>query len=195
MGVMMTELNNKARGDTIIEVLLAVTIFSMVAVGSMVIMNKGLATAQRSLEITQVRHQIDGQAEMLRYVHSQTILDSPDEDAVAIWGNINKEGGEPESIMGVASCPSSFPENGFVLTSDSGLMTIGLSQQSNGGTYRQPATYARVDEDGSQGISVQLARADEGRAYDAYIQACWDSPGLNQPMTIGTIVRLYDPEA
>ena len=38
------------RGDTIIEVLLAVTIFSLVAIGSMVLMNRGVAMAQQSLE-------------------------------------------------------------------------------------------------------------------------------------------------
>ena len=59
------------RGDTIIEVLLAVTIFSLVAVGSMVLMNRGVAMAQQSLETTLVRQQIDAQAEMLRFVHDQ----------------------------------------------------------------------------------------------------------------------------
>lgn len=181
------------QGDTIIEVLLAVTIFSMVAVGSMVIMNKGLTTAQRSLEITQVRHQIDGQAEILRYIHGQTMLDKPDEHALDIWNAIEKNGAS-DSGIGTDSCPTAFPENGFVLTTNSELMTIGLSKRPSG-SYRHPATYARVDEDGSQGISIQLVRVDEGRAYDAYIQACWDSPGLSRPMTLGTIVRLYDPGA
>ena len=63
------------RGDTIIEVLLAVTIFSLVAVGSMVLMNRGVAMAQQSLETTLVRQQIDAQAEMLRFVHDQARAD------------------------------------------------------------------------------------------------------------------------
>src|SRR5690349_17320208 len=59
----------KQRGDTIVEVLFAVTVFAMVAVGSMAIMNQGIASAQRSLEITLVRQQIDAQAEAIRYIH------------------------------------------------------------------------------------------------------------------------------
>ena len=63
----------RERGDTIIEVLFAVTVFAMVAVGSMAIMNQGTGTAQRSLEITQVRQQIDAQAEAIRYIHQSYV--------------------------------------------------------------------------------------------------------------------------
>ena len=57
------------QGDTIVEVLFAVVVFALVAVGSMSIMNQGTATAERSLEITLVRQQMDAQAEAIRYIH------------------------------------------------------------------------------------------------------------------------------
>ena len=60
-------INRSIKGDTLVEVILAVTVFSMVAVGTISIMNKGVAIAQHSLEISLVRQQIDAQAEMLRY--------------------------------------------------------------------------------------------------------------------------------
>ena len=184
------------RGDTIIEVLLAVSIFSMVAVSSMAIMNMGLSTAQRSLEITQVRHQIDGQAELLRYVHSQTKLDNPDQEYVELWNDINKDG-EVESIIGTDRCPENFPAKGFALVpvTEGDQLKIKLAGQASGDLgYSQPETFARVDSSGSQGIFIQLAEVENGRAYDAYIQACWDSLGVDRPMTIGTIVRIYDPD-
>lgn len=184
------------RGDTIIEVLLAVSIFSMVAVSSMAIMNTGLFTAQRSLEITQVRHQIDGQAELLRYVHSQTKLDNPDPEYVEVWDNINKDG-EVESIIGAGQCPENFSAKGFVLVpaTEGDQLKIKFAGQASGEfNYRQPETFARVDNSGSQGIFIQIAKVENGRAYDAYIQACWDSLGVDRPMTIGTIVRIYDPD-
>jgi type II secretory pathway pseudopilin PulG len=65
------------RGDTIIEVLFAVTVFAMVAVGAMTIMNQGTATAQRSLEVTLVRQQIDAQAEAIRYIHQAYVSAYP----------------------------------------------------------------------------------------------------------------------
>ena len=44
------------RGDTIVEVLLGVTIFSMVAVITLETMNRGMAISQYALETTLVRH-------------------------------------------------------------------------------------------------------------------------------------------
>ena len=56
--------------------------------------------------------------------------------------------------------------------------------------------FAKIEDGGrSQGIDIQLTKVQNGKAYDAYIQACWDTPASEKPMTIGTIVRLYDPEA
>ena len=54
------------RGDTIIEVMFAFVLFSMVIVGAFMIMNQGMALAQRSLEVTQVRQQIDSQVLLIR---------------------------------------------------------------------------------------------------------------------------------
>ncbi|MBJ58357.1 hypothetical protein CMN24_01415, partial [Candidatus Saccharibacteria bacterium] len=56
------------RGDTLIEVLFAVTVFSFVVVSSLAIMNQGTAAAQRSLEISLVRQQVDAQADSLRFL-------------------------------------------------------------------------------------------------------------------------------
>ena len=57
------------RGDTIIEVLLAFSIFSLLSVGAMTVMGQGTNASQRALEITLVRQQIDAQAEALRAAH------------------------------------------------------------------------------------------------------------------------------
>ena len=63
----------KNRGDTIIEVLFAITVFSLVVVSSLSIMNQGSATAQRTLEISLVRQQIDAQAETLRFLNTSYV--------------------------------------------------------------------------------------------------------------------------
>ena len=64
---MSLDFRQRQSGDTIIEVILAISIFSLVAVAGLSVMNKGNASAQRSLEITLVRNQIDAQAEILRF--------------------------------------------------------------------------------------------------------------------------------
>lgn len=60
-------------GDTMIEVLLAVTVFSVVAVTGLTIMNQGSAAAQRSLEITLVRNEMEAQATVLRYMYDEAL--------------------------------------------------------------------------------------------------------------------------
>lgn len=175
------------RGDTIIEVLLAVTLFSVIAVSSMSLMNKGVSIAQQSLETTLVRQQIDGQAEMLRFVHDKAR--SGEQTYVDLWNSISTTDNVVE-ILDQDSCKTGFSSNGFVLYGRSNS-TIGI----NKATYAPADIYAKVeDEGGAQGMDIQLVKTENGKAYDAYIQACWDTPASSKPMTIGTIVRLYDPE-
>ena len=65
----------KKHGDTIIEVTLSITIFSLLAVLSLNLMNNGISNAQRTLEITMARNEIDAQAEALRYIHSSYVAE------------------------------------------------------------------------------------------------------------------------
>ena len=82
----------KRVGDTLVEVALAIGIFSMVAIAVVAVMNSGTSTAQTSLETTVAREEIDIQAEALRFVHSaylaETDSDSNDDPYVGIWHDI-----------------------------------------------------------------------------------------------------------
>lgn len=173
-------------GDTIIEVLLGVTLFSMVAVSALTIMNRGMAVAQRSLEITLVRQHIDAQAEMLQYIHHKANSGRP--EYAAVWNNLPKNDVAKEVIgSGKKECPTNFSNGEFALRPTAGS----IARVSR---YLSPATYAQQSGEDSYGLGVQLVRVEGGRAYDAYIQACWYTPSSSVPMTIGTIVRLYDPK-
>lgn len=184
-------MHSRNKGDTIIEVILAVTVFSLVAVGAMTIMSSGISRAQRTLEITQVRHQIDAQAEMLRYIRDRS---SEDGDYATLWGDITSTSrvvANPVSVLNADSCPDA---------SDLGSSSMFSLRPASGGTVgiwgsdrykHEPDTYAKVTDTESQGISIQVTEAEGGGAYDAYVQACWYGPGSSRPATIGTIVRLY----
>lgn len=63
------------RGDTLVEVMFAVGIFGLVSVGAIGIMNKGLYDAQKTLEISMARNEIDAQAEALRFIHAAYITE------------------------------------------------------------------------------------------------------------------------
>ena len=177
------------RGDTLVEVLLGVTIFSLVAVIALETMNRGMAIAQYSLETTLVRQQVDAQAEMLRYAH-----DMKNDNSVSVSAVNGNEGN-----LGVEKCPDDFSTKEFALTATPSLASK-ISILNNPGDYKAAETYARVDSDTKKtyGISVRLVKPStatgsrDSNKYDAYIKACWMPVGNKMPATIGTIVRLYD---
>lgn len=185
------------RGDTLVEVLLGVTIFSLVAVIALETMNRGMAIAQYSLETTLVRQQVDAQAEMIRYAHDmkndtwKKLVDNNSVSVSAVNGN--------EGNLGVEKCPDDFSTKEFALAATPSLASK-ISILNNPGDYKAAETYARVDSDTKKtyGISVRLVKPStttgsrDSNKYDAYIKACWMPVGSKMPATIGTIVRLYD---
>lgn len=193
------------RGDTIIEVLFAITVFSLLAVGSLAVMNQGTAAAQRSLELTLVRQQIDGQAEALRYLQASyvaafasSISYTPTSPA-GQWAEIvnNAPVGVDATAYGTCTPP----------TSAFAIDTQAARVRSGSGVFAAPDTYARVLRDTSGGFdkaagvwieavkSTGFSNPAEAPYLDFHIRACWDGPGLDAPMTTGTIVRLYEPRA
>ena len=186
-----------SRGDTLVEVLLGVTIFSLVAVIALETMNRGMAIAQYSLETTLVRQQVDAQAEMLRYAHdmkNDTWKKLVDNNSVSVSAVNDNEGN-----LGVEKCPDDFSTKEFALAATPSLASK-ISILNNPGDYKAAETYARVDSDTKKtyGVSVRLVKPStttgsrDSNKYDAYIKACWMPVGSKMPATIGTIVRLYD---
>lgn len=91
------------RGDTLIEVMLAVGIFSMVAVAVVAVMSGGTSSAQTALETTLAREEINTQAEALRFIQSAYIAekDSNVGKFGELWQAITKESinfANPENI-------------------------------------------------------------------------------------------------
>lgn len=185
----------RARGDTLIEVLLAFGIFSLAAVMSFVLFNQGMSMAQRSLEKSLVRQQIDSQAEILRY--AATTSDPVWRDIVT---NYIATTAMPFSR---ASCPKpsdlDSAKSFFVTKNGTSLKVNAISAASN--NFLESPTYARVDYAAmpakAYGMWVRVVKAENKTiqasldAYDFYIHACWNSVGLDVPMTAGTIVRIY----
>jgi prepilin-type N-terminal cleavage/methylation domain-containing protein len=194
------------RGDTLIEVLFAVAIFSLVAVGSLSIMNQGTATAQRSLEITLVRQQIDAQAETLRYLNASYIVGGSGSSEWQQIHNFAQDHNLTASAFNSTSCV--IPANTFILNTH----TAKYVEPSGVGKPGFATTYSQVRYDYNantnnytihsvEGIWIEPVysptsiipdQADAGY-IDFHIRACWDSPGQPTPITIGTIVRLYEP--
>lgn len=206
-------LRQRERGDTIIEVLFAVTVFALVAVGSLSIMNQGTAAAQRALEITLVRQQMDAQAQALRYIHQAYIASYQKDGAApsgiaAEWGKMTNKltgrGVDSASEFGVTEggrCPASVPEKSFLVNARMAIMWNGSpSMTAPVGASLPPFAQIIYNDDSSinaaYGIWVEAvpsANTDGPGFVDFHIRACWDSAGGSAPVTLGTIVRLYEP--
>lgn len=57
------------RGDTIVEAVIAIAIYSIVAVLALASMNSGLKSAQKNLESTMSRAAVDSQVDTIRYIY------------------------------------------------------------------------------------------------------------------------------
>lgn len=202
----------KERGDTIIEVLFAVTVFAMVAVGSMTIMNQGTAAAQRALEISLVRQQIDAQAEAIRYIHQAYVSTYqregvPPSGTAAEWRKMTVDraaaGASNFAELENGRCPASVPgDNPFILNARMATVSSAVPQMTPPTDGSMPP-FAQVDYNNDSSIrqaygiwieSIPSTTPNGQPGFvDFHIRACWDSPGSSTPMTLGTIVRLYEP--
>lgn len=196
------------RGDTIIEVLLAVTVFSLVAVGSMTIMNRSANAAQQAIEITLVRQQIDAQVEALKasnQAYSRLVTTEARESSS--WRSLMET--EPGHISTSDGCPEQQQlntEQAYIMNPLSATVLMGADQVlsiDNEGSPIFPQIVENGDFGGLQGYGLWIERHNAGNgtsgdyptAYDFRVRACWYGAGMGTtPMEIETVVRLYDGE-
>lgn len=201
------------RGDTIVEVLIAITVFSMVVVSSLAIMSSGLSSTQRALESTKVRQEIDSQAAALRFLQgsfissyvpgTQPLENTPQEQWYQMIEYIKQANLSSASQFGglaTTTCPAA-PAGSFILNTRKAKF---VSEPS---LLKTAPIYAQVNYDTSdnlvsaEGVWIEGIRSinstDPGLVnvgyIDFHIRACWSSVGQSAPLTLGTIVRLYDP--
>ena len=99
---------NSKRGDTLIEVVLAFAMFSLVAAISIAVMNSSITSAEASLELTLARTEIDAQSETLRHIHSSY---SNDRAYSNLWRaivkrSLNKDEIKNLPVLSTDSCSS-----------------------------------------------------------------------------------------
>lgn len=86
---------NRKKGDTLVEVALAVGIFSMVAIVVVSVVSASTSGAQNALETTLTREELDAQAEALRFIHDSYVNDlqsknTNDNKYAKLWQEITK---------------------------------------------------------------------------------------------------------
>lgn len=234
------------RGDTIIEAMIAITIFSVVALLTISIMNTGLARAQVTLEITMARNEIDAQAETIRFIHnaflSERDFGTASQDYVKLWNALKDTSNVVPPLNDFKNCNEAInnaksAQNAFIVNSriiDDRTNTNSIETKNkilllkNHPTILDVAPlYPRIiyEKNGensdqkiyendtgdapfdqlkiAEGIWVQgVAQQPPSGAsadhipeyYDFHIRTCWNPAGGTVHNTIGTILRLYNPE-
>lgn len=120
------------KGDTLIEVTLAIGIFSMVAIAIVAVMLSGTSNAQTALETTLAREEIDTQAEALRFIHEAYLADEENEDEddpyTLLWNEITSNaytGGEASYLQyAPTTCQDVFPNSVSNLPGQEGAFFI-----------------------------------------------------------------------
>lgn len=206
----MLRLSGLKRGDTLIEVLFAITVFSLVVVMALALMNQGTAASQRSLEMTIVRQQMDSQADALRFLHASYVQvyfsgidlssapDSPAKQYFEVIQQAAKNTAGASKFGSIANCKA--PTNSFILDTSKARL------ESNPTKLKAPDTFSQLVYDtsgnfvSSKGLWIEGVRtgpvAGANAGYiDFHIRACWNTFGMSEPMNLGTIVRLYEPRS
>lgn len=179
---------HRERGDTLIEVIFSTAVLALVIVLAISIMNSGTGQAERAVEGTFVRQQIDTQTEMLRYLRD-SYLDKTLGASPNAWDTIKdlRSSSVPafSTLAGDATCKPADGEKAFYLATEGGSVVV----KDNGGDFATPTTYAAA----GQGLWIEATPSSGVNYIDFYIYACWNAATGGGNSTTGTIVRLYVP--
>jgi prepilin-type N-terminal cleavage/methylation domain-containing protein len=183
---MAHKLSWQQRGDTLVEVLMAVVIISVVIVGAITMMNRGLAAAQVALEHSQVRLSINGQIDMLTYARDSYVKIGASDPSAQQWAAVIAAT-DLQAVVYDNTCNVSGSKQAFYMTA------VGSTITRNNYTPSTPPTVATP----GTGMWIESVKSPSGitPAYtDFVIRACWQASGSTggQQRTV-TAVRLYDP--
>jgi type II secretory pathway pseudopilin PulG len=169
------------RGDTLIEVMLAVGIFSMVAIAVVAVMSGGTSSAQTALETTLAREEIDAQAEALRFIQASYIAENEGGDGTfaKLWRSITETTGSTAEVNVISSdtdiqsiasykptdCSALYDSDGeaskygFVINTralgtDPSSAVISVKDNAEKSLFKQAATYPRLVYDGDYTSSL-----------------------------------------
>ncbi len=185
------------RGDTLVEVLVALSVFGIILVGTFALMNKGMAQMYDTMERSEVRLLLNRQTEMLTYardMHMQqlggSVLTAPHDTAAAtLWNTIKglpSVGGAPN----MSSCG-----NGNNTTSNAFAVTTAANGSLTHITNANIRAQASAVPAPGDGLWIQKVRSGSGNPVpytDFYIRACWQQNSSPVTQVISTVVRLYD---
>ena len=143
------------RGDTIVEVLFAITIFSLLTMIAFSLMQSGVASAEANMERTEVRAEMDAQAEAIRFIHNSYLAErefsTASQEYKDLWDALvaNAQTVYSNSSLDTGACPAS-PANAIVINTrsiqpgDVDHTIYEIETMAGSETYEIPTTFANV---------------------------------------------------
>ena len=189
-------IHTSQRGDTLIEVMLAVVILSAVTLGGFSIMNKGLGISYGVLERTETRAQVSQQLELLTYIrdqYAQSIASGAGGSSypATLWIDIrNNRASDPVAANSAAPnvCTPSTPSKAFFIEPNTAPST---TYKLTNYTVSVPQTIP-LPGNGLWIEAVPSPGATTVGYIDFYVKACWNAIVGGQNETISSTMRLYD---
>ena len=182
------------RGDTLVEVTVAMAVLGLMLAASLAVINRGLMGVSNAVERTSVRASLSSQAELLRYV-----FDDPVTNKVT-YENILKRT-NPNASLGKNGCE--IGNSGFYLSVGSGTSPVDKHELNPADTdhlannvYGQPEA-AGDNKGNSRGIWIEGDKHDGQNGMpgyiDFYVRACWTPHAAQQPGSgrMESNVRVY----
>lgn len=183
MQVGQTAMEYKQRGDTLVEVLMSIVILSMVIVGAITLMSKGLQAEQVALEHSETRQEVNSQLEYLKYLRNQYTVNSSSSDAQT-WLTIISNSNSTQTDYSGCSVTSEKAGTAFYLNNSSGSVEYMDFDASS-----QPETYATAGS--GLWIEATVSTGVTPAYVDFVVRACWEATGGVEQQTV-TAERLYD---
>lgn len=185
--------NQAERGDTLVEVTVAMAVLGLMLAASLAVINRGLMGVSNAVERTSVRASLSSQAELLRYVFDDPVINKGTYDKILkrkLSNNLGQKGCE----IGNGS--------GFYLSVGSGTSPVEMHELNPANTtelannvYGQPE--AGDDKGKSLGIWIEGdkhdGQGDMPGYIDFYVRACWTPHAAQQPGSgrMESNVRVY----
>ena len=188
--------NDAQRGDTLIEVLLAIAVLSVVTIGTFSLMNKGISESQNALERTQVRTYMNAQTELLTYLRDQHAAavaagTSTTVYPVNLWTDI-----ATRAAANVSTAPSAYDNCSTVMANSFSLSPTATSTYAvNSFTAANLATATLATPGSGLWIEPKASPVSLNPAYqkyiDFYVKACWTPISSSTKQNMSSVVRLY----
>lgn len=191
--------NQAERGDTLVEVTVAMAVLGLMLAASLAVINRGLMGVSNAVERTSVRASLSSQAELLRYVFDDPVTNKN------VYEQILKRT-KPNNNLGQNGCEIGNNSGFYLSVNKTGTPPVEMYKLNSVDTahltnnvYGQPEA-AGDNKGNSLGIWIEGDKHDGQNGMpgmpgyiDFYVRACWTPHAAQQPGSgrMESNVRVY----